>query len=185
MPPPDQSPWPVPSQTRWFAEEVQPHAASLRGYLRGAFPAVRDVEDVVQESCLRVWKAHADQPIASVRAFLFRVARNVALDLVRRDRRSPITAAGDLAALRVVDERTSVAERLGTAEQVETLAAALDALPRQCREVMIFCKLDGHTYAEAAAHFGLSEKTVAEHLYRGMQRLGEELHRRGLHRFDP
>jgi hypothetical protein len=43
----------------WFAEEVQPHDAQLKAYLRGAFPAVRDVEDVVQESYLRVWRARA------------------------------------------------------------------------------------------------------------------------------
>jgi hypothetical protein len=33
---------------RWFAEEVQPHEPSLRSYLRNTFPALPDVDDVVQ-----------------------------------------------------------------------------------------------------------------------------------------
>ena len=73
-------------RARWFTEQVQPHDANLRGYLRGSFPAMDEVDDVVQESYLRLWKARAVQPIKSGKAFLFRVARNLALDLLRRRR---------------------------------------------------------------------------------------------------
>lgn len=45
-----------PETAHWFTEHVHPHDAQLKAYLRGAFPAVRDVEDVVQESYLRVWR---------------------------------------------------------------------------------------------------------------------------------
>jgi DNA-directed RNA polymerase specialized sigma24 family protein len=68
MSPPDSD------NARWFAEEVLPHDRALRGYLRGSFPAVRDVEDVVQESYLRIWRTRAAQPIRSARGFLFRIA---------------------------------------------------------------------------------------------------------------
>lgn len=74
---------------KWFAEEVQPHGPSLRAFLRGRFPAVRDVDDVVQESYLRIWKARARHPIDSAKAFLFRIARNLALDTLRHEKNSP------------------------------------------------------------------------------------------------
>jgi hypothetical protein len=50
--PPQTAPEPTPAanQFRWFMEEVQPHDDQLKGYLHGAFPSVRDVDDVVQES---------------------------------------------------------------------------------------------------------------------------------------
>ena len=54
-------------QARWFAEEVQPHDAQLRAYLRGAFPTACDVDDVMQESYLRVWRVRATGPISSAR----------------------------------------------------------------------------------------------------------------------
>ncbi|MGH7944160.1 MAG: hypothetical protein ACREF9_04025, partial [Opitutaceae bacterium] len=53
---------------RWFTEQVQPHEIQLRNYLRVAFPTVRDVEDVVQESFLRIWKARAVHPITQTKA---------------------------------------------------------------------------------------------------------------------
>src|SRR5580693_2470646 len=58
-------------QIRWFTEEVHPHEPSLRAYLNGSFPTVRDLDDVVQESYLRIWQARAAYPIGSARAFLF------------------------------------------------------------------------------------------------------------------
>src|SRR3954471_24912441 len=83
MPPPNTD------QARWFANEVHAHDGQLRAYLRGTYPAVRDVDDVVQESYLRTWKARLAHPIASTKSFLFQVARNLAVDVVRRKQSAP------------------------------------------------------------------------------------------------
>jgi RNA polymerase sigma-70 factor (ECF subfamily) len=179
MPPPESK------QDRWFLEEIHPHEASLRGYLRSSFPAVQDIDDVVQTSYLRVWKAASSRQIASARAFLFRVARNVALDLVRRTQVAPFTPLGEIERSCVIEEGTGVFERLGDEERIELLIDALDALPARTREAMILCKLQGCSYREAATRLGVAEKTVAEQVYRGMQRLGRELERRRESRFLP
>lgn len=73
-------PKPPAPREQWFKDEVQPHDTSLRAYVRGRFPGLRDVDDVVQESFLRIWQARARQPIQSARAFLFRIARVHALN---------------------------------------------------------------------------------------------------------
>jgi len=169
----------APDQTRWFSDEVHRHDASLKAYLRGAFPSVRDVEDVVQESYLRIWVARAAKPVTSARAFLFTVARNVALDLIRRHRNSPIDPVGDLGALAVMEDRPGVVEAASTEEKVRLLAVALTSLPPRSREVIMLCKLQGLTHREAAVHLGIAEKTVDEHLLRGLKRLGELLRRQG------
>lgn len=172
-------------RTRWFVEEVQCHGLALRSYLRGTFPTIHDAEDVVQESFLRIWKARAAHPIQSTRAFLFRVARNVALDRVRKNASTPVDAVGDLAALNVVDERADAVDPVGRRERLALLADALASLPPRSREVVILCKLQGYSYREVAVRLGISEKTVTEHVYRGAQRLGEALKQRGLDRFAP
>ena len=166
--------------TRWFTEEVHPHEASLRSYLHGSFPAVRDVDDVVQESYLRVWRARASHPIASARAFLFKVARHLALDLVRRQRVSPLEAVDDLASLPVIEDGASVAERVSTQEKIRLLADAIEALPARCREVVVLRKLQSLSQRETALQLGLSEKTVEAQLARGLQRCEEYLRRRGV-----
>ncbi len=170
---------------RWFAEEVQPHDASLKAYLRGAFPSVRDIDDVVQESYLRIWRARLAGSVASARGFLFCAARHLAIDFLRRDRRSPLISLGDPTHQDVIDERPDAFAHASTQEKTALLAEALNALPPRQRQIMILCKLQSKSHREVAAAFGLSEKTVTEHVYRGVQRLGTELQHRGLHRFTP
>jgi RNA polymerase sigma factor (sigma-70 family) len=168
---------------RWFADEVQPHDASLKAYLRGAFPAMRDVDDVVQESYLRVWRARLAGSVKSARGFLFCAARNLALDFLRRNRRSPLVALGDSAQWDVIDERPDAFEQAATEEKTALLARAFAALPPRQRQIVILCKLQSKSHREVATALGLSEKTVTEHVYRGVQRLGVELQRCGVHGF--
>ncbi len=169
-----------PVRTRWFKQEVQVHEGSLRAYLRGVFPAVRDVDDVVQESFLRVWRARSERSIDFAKSFLFRVAKHLALDLVKRQHHSPIIYVGDLTSLDVFDDRADVAREVSIQEKVRLLALAIDALPARCREVVILRKLQYVSQKEVAACLGLSEKTVEVQLSRGVKRCEEYLRTRGV-----
>jgi len=171
---------PSADHAQWFADEVQPHGSSLEAYLRGAFPAVRDAEDVVQESLLRLWKFRAAQPIRSAKAFLFKVARNIALDSVRHTRRSPILAVPDLAALPVLEEEMDVPDAACRSEEIALLADALEALPPRCREIIILRKFQNLPQKDVAARLGISELTVQEQVYRGVRRLEKILTKRGV-----
>jgi RNA polymerase sigma factor (sigma-70 family) len=165
-------------QTRWFSEEVHAHDMQLKAYLRGSFPAVRDVEDIVQESYLRIWKARAAHPITSAKAFLFTVARRLALDLVRRQRRSPIVAVTDLSRLFVSDDARDASVTAATADEIELLVEAVDSLPARCREIFILRKLQGVPQKDIAIRLGLSEQTVQVQASRGMRRCAEFFRRR-------
>lgn len=165
---------------RWFAAEVHPHDAQLKAYLRSSFPAVRDIDDVVQESYLRIWRSRAVQPIHSAKAFLFKVARHVALNLVDRQRASPVIVVGDLAALPVLDNRPGVVETVSKNEKLRLLVLALATLPPRCREITILRKLKGVPQREVAAQLGIAEKTVEEQVARGVKRCEEYLRRRGV-----
>ena len=168
----------------WFAEEVRPHEAALRGHLRQAFPAVRDVDDIVQESFLRAWKTRAVEPINSVRAFLFTVARRLALNTLDRQKTARTDFVGDMAALPVLSDGPGVAEQVGRREALSLLVEALATLPPRCREITVLRKLKSIPQREVAARLGLSEKTVEEQVARGMRRCKEYLGRRGVSRFE-
>lgn len=168
---------------RWFTEEVHSHDAQLKSYLRGAFPSVRDVDDVVQESYLRIWKVRATQPIRSAKAFLFTVARNLALKVVRKNGNAPFVPLSDLAALRVMDEEGNAAEAACVQEKIDLLADAVMALPPGCREIIILRKLQGLPQKEVARQLGLSERTVESQVRIGVRRCLAYLQRRGLTNF--
>jgi RNA polymerase sigma factor (sigma-70 family) len=182
MPPPkvDDPRWNTSNLSRWFAEEVHPHEHSLRAYLHGSFPAVRDVDDVVQESFLRAWRARAAQPVRSAKAFLFRIARNLALDRVRREIGSPIQSVRDLETLPVLDHGGSPVQAAALQEKLMMLADAIEALPPRCREVVILRKLQDLPQRAVAERLGLAEKTVEAQLARGIARCEVYLRRRGV-----
>ncbi|MDP3070011.1 MAG: RNA polymerase sigma factor [Opitutaceae bacterium] len=181
-PPPPPQLSPSVDQSRWFAEEVHPHDASLKSYLRGAFPTVGDIDDVVQESYLRIWKARAAQPIQFAKAFLFKVARNVAINVLQHERVSPIYAVADLASLPVIEDRPSAAEAACTREEILLLADGIEALPARCREIFILRRIKAVSQREIAARLGISEQTVQVQVQRGVKRCEEFLRRRGVER---
>lgn len=157
----------------WFVNEVHAHGPALRAYLRGEFPAVRDVDDVVQESFLRVWRARLDRPIGFSKSFLFQVARRVSIDLLRRERGAPLTRADEATLGAIADERPTGAEAACTRCEIELLIRAIDAMPARLREVMILRKIDGLPQKDIAARLGLSELTVQVHIGRGLRKLEE------------
>lgn len=163
-------PPPPPSPTRWFAEEIQPHEPALRSYLRGSFPAVRDVDDVVQVSYLRIWKTCTTQSVLSAKAFLFTVARRIALNVVRKNRHAPFVDLGDFAASRVLEEKPDACDQLIIQERINLLADALLTLPPRCRDVVILHKVKGLPQREVAAQLGISERTVESHVRTGVAR---------------
>ena len=101
---------------RWFAEEVQPHETSLRRFLRGVFPSLPDIADLVQESSVSLIRARETGPgVGYAKAFLFTTARNAALDLFRRRRVVAIDGVANLAALAGAEDQPDAAEALNMA----------------------------------------------------------------------
>ena len=85
MSPPTPQRLPTAEENRWFSEEVYVHEPSLRAYLRTQYPFAPDIDDVVQESFLRLWKFRMGQPVRYAKALLFKVARHLVIDTARRN----------------------------------------------------------------------------------------------------
>ena len=179
--PPTPQRLPTADENRWFSEEVHVHEPSLRAYLRTQFPSAADIDDIVQESFLRLWKVRMGQPVRYAKALLFKVARHLIIDTARRNQISPIDRITDLAALPVIDDgRLGPAEAACRRDEVVLLAAAIDSLPARCREILILRKLRGMPQKEIAAQLGLSEQTVQVQVSRGVRRCEDFLRARGV-----
>ena len=166
---------------RWFAEEVQPHESSLRRYLRGVFPSLPDIDDLVQESYARLIRARESGPgVGYAKAFLFTTARNAALDLFRRRRVGAIDGGANLAALAGAEDRPDAAEALNKQQELEMLSAAVRGLPERCRQVLTLRLLYGMAQKEIAAELRISEHTVKAQLAKGMRRCADYFEERGV-----
>lgn len=152
---------PPPSdQARWFAEDVLPHDAALRGWLRGRFPSLVDHDDVVQECYVRLLRAHETGPIACARAFLFVTARNLALNRLRHQRHEYPPGLAEIDSTGVCDDEAGVPEALTRSEDFQILTEAIQSLPERCRQIMTLRKIYGLSQKEVAARLGIAEHTV-------------------------
>lgn len=159
----------VDDPAQWFAEEVHPYGKKLKAYVHGSFPSLRgEADDLVQESFLRIWKIRAAQPIMSAKAFLFRIAHNLALDTVRRKRRSPIDAIAGSQYFDATEDAPAISARLGLQEKIEILTDIVAALPPARREVIILCKFEQLSAQEAADRLGRTRRAVENDLARGI-----------------
>ena len=170
-------------EARWFVDEVHTHDIALKRYLRSSFPALRDVEDIAQESYLRIWRQRAADPIRSAKGFLFNIAHRLALDRLRRIRRSPIELVADVDQIPVADHAPAPPDVLSRQEKVQLLIEVIDALPTRCRDVVILRKLELLSQRDTAARLGISEKGVEIQLARGLERCRVLLRTRGMAEF--
>lgn len=159
------------SAERWFVDEVHRHDSSLRAYVRSSFPSFREVEDVLQESYLRIWRRRTLGPMRMTKTFLIRTVRHLTIDWLRREKISPTVAVAEVDAIEVEDGSRCVAESAAVNEELVILAQAIHALPNRCREVVTLRLLQGVSQKEIAVRLGLSELTVQTHVVHGLRKL--------------
>lgn len=151
---------PAADSTRWFEDEVQPNEPLLRAWLRSRFPSLFDLDDLVQESYLRLLRARADGQIRSAKAFLFAVARNLAINQLARSRYEDRKGLGENDVSTVLDETANVPDSVALAQDTKMLTQAIQSLPERCREAFILHRLYGLSRKEVATRLGITESTV-------------------------
>lgn len=166
--------------TAWYRENLLVHESSLRAYLRRAFPIVTDLDNVVQETLVRVLQAHQTGRVDNVRGYLFATARHIALNMMRRRDIVPMDSIAEIEDLPVIHDGPSVQEQVSLKFDLEILSEAIQSLPPRCREVLTLRKIDGVPQREIAARMGISEHTVEAQVTTGMRRCAQFLRQRGL-----
>lgn len=161
---------------------MQAHESDLRAYLRGRFPQLVDVDDLVQETYQRLVRAREKSKATLTRPYLFVVARNAALDLVRRRQKMTVDALEELPASSVVEETPDAADLLSHAEEVALVADALRALPPRCAQIFTLRRIHGLSHREIALQLGITESTVNAQLAIGLMRCRQYLCAHGVQR---
>jgi RNA polymerase sigma-70 factor (ECF subfamily) len=151
--------------------DVHAYAISLLGDRTAA-------EDVTSLAFERLYRSRArlDTRRGTPRALLFAIARNAALDELRRRRRQPQAELGEELA---GDEHSGALAALEHVERRATVREALAALPLREREVVLL-KFHGElSHGELARALGISESNAATRLHRALTRLRRECHSMG------
>lgn len=156
------------------------HHASLYGFLRRFLGEAAAAEDGVQEVFVRVWKHRASyQPGSCFTAWLFRIARNAALDELRKRGKRPrsfteLEAAPDVAGSGSPGSDSEV-WKLAIREQVQR---ALRELPADQRLCLVLKEYEGMSHREIGEILGCTEgnaRVIAHRARQAMRRLLQPL----------
>ncbi len=183
-------------EDRRISEIIAGERSRLRNFIRRRVPNEADAEDLLQEVLFEAVEAYRlMEPVQRWSAWMFRVARNRIIDLFRKRRleesgSDPVVASdeGEELLLEAVlpSPDAGPAEAYARSVLVDELAAALDELPPEQREVFIAHEIDGYSFKQMAARTGVSVNTLLSrkryavlHLRHRLQAIYNEFVKRG------
>jgi RNA polymerase sigma factor (sigma-70 family) len=132
-------------------------------------------EDLVQDVFFRILRYRATyDPRRSFTAWMYQIAKNANVDRIRQSRgevmeideltignREPASSSTDPEASAVL------------AQDLKLVRQAMELLPAEKREILVFCRFQGMKYEEIAEVLGCGVGTVKVRVYRAMRALAE------------
>jgi DNA-directed RNA polymerase specialized sigma24 family protein len=140
------------SRHEWFLQHMLRERAALHRYLRRFTSQAEDIEDLVQETYLRVYALPDFEAVSSPRALLFRIAHNLVVERAHPQKSQATDGMGDL----------------------------LAQLPPLCRRVVVLRKIHRLSHQEIAEVLGVAHSTIEKHVAKGLVRCRDYLRRAGM-----
>ncbi|MFA5629925.1 MAG: RNA polymerase sigma factor [Porticoccaceae bacterium] len=144
--------------------------ARLKAYLGRILKRPEDVEDITQESFARVLEAGSKGKIEYPKAYLYRTARNLALNAVTKKSYQLEDFIEDLQDSTVIEDEVTLEDQVIAQRRFELFCRATAELPDQCRRVLILCRVYGLSMREVSERLGISISTAEKHLAKGLLR---------------
>ena len=169
-----------------FGELVRRYGDSILGYLIRMTGNRQQAEDLFQETFKRIHeKAHTYRG-GAFKSWLFRIARNAAIDGLRKQKRLQVVslnqnlgcANGDceeLGAVTVAQNYRDPSQEVIMAEQKEQVRLAIESLPEKQRSALVLAYYQQLSYTEVAQALGCSAGTVKTQMSRALRTLAQKL----------
>lgn len=142
----------------------------LRRHLRRYCARVEDIDDVLQETFLRGFAADLRSEIQQPKAYLYQIARNIALDRLRRNAVAPMESLEDLGGSSIIldDKQVLADDWLDGRQKLSLFAKAVAQLPAQCRKAFMMRHAEGLPYKQIATRMNISVSAVEKHVTLGL-----------------
>lgn len=145
------------------------YATRIRNFLYYKSGDLQLSEDLTQEAFLRLWKHCETVSYPKARSFLFTVANNLFLDVVKHKK-----VVQQFQLLPKPKEQVHTPEQLMEATEIKSrLETALMALPEKQRLVFLLSRIEKMTYKEIAALLDISVKAVEKRMHKALVSLRE------------
>lgn len=148
-----------------FAELYEAYKVPLNLFVLKFVKSNELSNDIIQEVFIRIWEHRKELPVIDAfNAYLFTIARNLTLNLLKRASKEN-TVKAEIA--KNYQPFASIAEdRLLSNQYKQFVEEVLQSLPAQTRAVFRLCREEEKSYDEAAAYLGISRNAVKKHIVR-------------------
>jgi RNA polymerase sigma-70 factor, ECF subfamily len=164
-----------------FAAVVQPNLDDAFALARWLTGNRADAEDVVQEACLRAYRAIGTFAGGNARAWVLTIVRHTAYTWLRRNRSASLVMVDDLEAVERAhvdpgdrEKSTPETELIAKADAAR-LEAAIAELPAPFKETLVLRDVQGLDYREIAQITEVPIGTVMSRLARARRRLAARI----------
>jgi RNA polymerase sigma-70 factor (ECF subfamily) len=162
---------------------VEKYQGRVYNVIYGMVRNREDAQELTQETFVKAFRnLHGFRSDARFYTWLYRIAMNLAIDLTRRRKRTPISgmdedvgirdARGEIADVHNIDSPRKVLERK---QLHKAIMDALDQLPEQQKQVILLREVEGLSYREIADVLDLAEGTVMSRLFYARKKLQKVL----------
>jgi len=156
-----------------FASLVDRYKDSLINYLRHLTRSHERAEDLAQEAFVRLYRSRESVRDESLAPYLFRIATNLAVSQVRRDKRWRLLLPRFIATQ--PQSEPPADHRVLTNEIQSKVAAALERLPVKLRAPLVLFEIEEWPYHEIAKALGCRIGTVKSRIFRAREHMRKDL----------
>ena len=143
--------------------------SALKRFLGRFLYKSEDIDDMAQETFLRAYSSTRGREIESPRAYLFQVARTMAIKELSRKTRQ-LTDYLEEAVETDIDSAVMLEEEVSAQQKVQLYCEAIAELPPQCRKVFLMRKVQALSHKAIAAELGVSCSAVEKQIALGVER---------------
>lgn len=148
------------------ADLFRAHNKALVRFLVLRLQSVQEAKEVAQEAYVRLLQLDKPALGSFMRAYLFRIASNIAVDRLRRRNSESRIARREL--FDELDYHQEPERRTAAQQELEVINDCLDELPENCRRAFLLHRLEGLSVADIAGQLNVSGRMVRHHLQRAL-----------------
>ena len=152
--------------TKAFLEQQGPLKAFISRFIRRP----QDIDDIAQETFIRAFRAEKTAEIQYPKAYIYRVARNLAFETLKKKSNQLTSYIEDSCDQNLLQSDENIEDNMVVIERLERVKAAIVEMPPQCQRVFIMHKVYGFKYKEIAQQLGISVSTVEKHIMTGLKK---------------
>jgi RNA polymerase sigma factor (sigma-70 family) len=164
----------------WLTINFLPHEAELRRMLRRVCSGPAEIDDVVQETCYRILSMPSLDHVRDPKPFVFRAAKNIVLDRIKRDSVVQIETIANLDELDIADTAPSPERVVFARSELKWVIGLVANMPDRCKNVFRARRIHGLSQQETAETLGLTDGVVEHEMMKGMRLMSDMIARHGV-----